>query len=385
MTSMRSVYLTGCSAFLPNDPISNDRIDAVLGELPSRYTALERRVLASNGIQSRHYAIDPDTRALTHSNASLTVEAIRRLCADTDFSIERLQCLACGTSSADQVIPGHASMVHAELAAPVCETISPAGVCCSGVSALKYGFLNVAAGLSDNAIATGSELASPTLRASHFRAQLRLLADQPEDHPLLPFSNVFLRWMLSDGAGAVLVQPRPAEHGPSLRVDWIDLLSYASESDVCMHFGLQKQGDGSIEGYRTIDDEKTLWRGGFLSLAQDVQVLNARLPPLMRKALAHTIRARELQADAIDWLLPHYSSQFFRKPLESACVELGLAVPTERWFSNLQTKGNTGSASIYVMLDELVSSGKLRAGQRILCMVPESSRMLFAFMHFTVV
>ena len=34
-----------------------------------------------------------------------------------------------------------------------------------------------------------------------------------------------------------------------------------------------------------------------------------------------------------------------------------LRIPCERWFTNLTTKGNTGAASIYIMLEELVASG----------------------------
>ncbi|MCE1782038.1 hypothetical protein LWT85_24965, partial [Enterobacter hormaechei] len=57
----------------------------------------------------------------------------------------------------------------------------------------------------------------------------------------------------------------------------------------------------------------------------------------------------------------------------------------ERWFTNLTVKGNTGSASIYIMLDELMKSGKLKKDQRLLCFIPESARFTGAFMHLTVV
>jgi 3-oxoacyl-[acyl-carrier-protein] synthase-3 len=40
---------------------------------------------------------------------------------------------------------------------------------------------------------------------------------------------------------------------------------------------------------------------------------------------------------------------------------------------------------MYVMLDELVRSGRLRRGERILCFVPESGRFTSAFLHLTVV
>ena len=55
-----------------------------------------------------------------------------------------------------------------------------------------------------------------------------------------------------------------------------------------------------------------------------------------------------------------------------------------RWFTNLASKGNTGSASIYIMLDELFRSGVLQPGETLLCYIPESGRFSTAFMHLTV-
>ncbi len=378
-------FVTGWGICLPNPPVDNDHIEAVLGRMESQSAAVKRRVLINNGIQSRHYAIDPETGAVTHTNAALTAEAIRNLARDTGFPTSDIACLACGTSSADQIIPSHASMVHAELGSPPCDIISPSGVCCAGVSALKYGYLNVAAGMTPNAVVTGSELASPSLRASHFEAQVRPKGGDLDSNPMLPFSNEFLRWMLSDGAGALLITPKPRADGPSLRIDWVDLVSYADQSDVCMYFGMQKHDDGSVSSYRTVDDGGRLFREGYLSLSQDVRVLNDRLPALMRTSFVAMQRRRCLAPAEVDWLLPHFSSNWFRQRLFDGLAEAGFCVPWERWFTNLGSKGNTGSAAIYIMLDELMTSGRVRPGQRIFCIVPESSRMLFGFMHFTVV
>jgi len=52
---------------------------------------------------------------------------------------------------------------------------------------------------------------------------------------------------------------------------------------------------------------------------------------------------------------------------------------------NLTYKGNTGSASIYVMMEELFHSDKLREGDKILCYIPESGRFSIAYMLLTVV
>ena len=134
-----------------------------------------------------------------------------------------------------------------------------------------------------------------------------------------------------------------------------------------------------------MDDEATLFRDGFLSLSQDVRVLNDRLPALMKTAIRQMVEKRGLEPDNVDWLLPHYSSQYFRQRLYDGLVEVGFEIPWERWFTNLSSKGNTGSAAIYIMLEGLMSSGVVQRGQRILGMVPESSRMLFGFVHLTVV
>ena len=384
MTISRKAYVTGWGVSLPNEPVDNAHIESVLG-IVARSSRVKRRVLMNNGIVSRYYAIDPATGAVTHTNATLTADAIRTLCRRFGFSTDDIQCLACGTSSADQVIPGHASMVHAELDCPPCDIISPGGVCCAGVGALKYGFLNVVSGACDNAVVTGSELSSPSLRAVNFTSQVASETGDPDEQAILPFSNEFLRWMLSDGAGALLIRNEPARDALSLRIDWVDVMSFANESEVCMYFGLRKNDDGTTLGYRAAGHDEQFFRDGFLSLGQDVRVLNDRLPALMGTAIDRMKKRRGLSAADVDWLLPHYSSQFFRQRLYDGMAGLGFEIPWERWFTNLATKGNTGAAAIYIMIEELMGSGSVSRGQRVLGIVPESARMLFGFVHFTVV
>ena len=55
---------------------------------------------------------------------------------------------------------------------------------------------------------------------------------------------------------------------------------------------------------------------------------------------------------------------------------MGIDIPLERWFLNLSKVGNVGSASPYLMLEELLYSGKLQKGDTLLLSVPESGRFL---------
>jgi 3-oxoacyl-[acyl-carrier-protein] synthase-3 len=223
------VYITDIASFLPNAPIDNDRMEELLGivnELPSRTRKI---ILRNNRINSRYYAIDPATGASTHTNAQLTAAAIRRLRPVPDFSPDQIECLCCGTSSPDQLMPGHGSMVHGELQGKPCEVMSAAGICTAGMSAMKYAWMSVASGQTSNAVATGSELASSFMRSSFCGPVDRKKAAQVQEQPTVAFEADFLRWMLSDGAGAAFLSNQPANTGLSLRIDWIDLLSFAND------------------------------------------------------------------------------------------------------------------------------------------------------------
>ena len=62
-----------------------------------------------------------------------------------------------------------------------------------------------------------------------------------------------------------------------------------------------------------------------------------------------------------------------------------MPLPYDKWFSNLTSKGNTGAAAVYIMLDELLRSDRLSDGDRILCFVPESARFTAAYLLLTAV
>ena len=121
-----------------------------------------------------------------------------------------IQCLCCGTTSPDLLFPGHALMVQGELGIPACEAVTTSGICLSGITAFKYACMSVAAGLASNAVATGSELASSYMRAQFLTPFYDGAADL-ETRPVRAFDADFLRWMLSDGAGAVFLSTRQTE------------------------------------------------------------------------------------------------------------------------------------------------------------------------------
>lgn len=375
------VYINRLSTFLPNDPVFNDEMEEFLGLIKDEKSRFKNIILRNNGIKTRYYALDKKGRS-THSNAQLTIEAIHGL-FDDNFGAEQIELLACGTSSPDLFVPSHASMVQGLLNCNAIEVMSPGGTCNSGMLALKYGYLSVLSGMTKNAVCAGSEKNSIWMRADNFEEEAEKLV-QLGENPFVAFQREFLRWMLSDGAGAVLVQNTPNPDGLSLRIDWIEITSFANELETCMFAGGMKTDDGTIIPWRELL-QKDQMENSVFSLQQDTKLLEKYITLRGTEFLVTLAEKHRFNPGDCDYFLPHMSSLFFRKKIIDETIRLGVYIPDEKWFTNLDRVGNLGAASAFVMLEELFHSGKLEKGQTILIMVPESARFSYTYVKLTVV
>jgi len=379
---MPNVYINNIAKFLPNEPVSNDEMELILGMVNGKPSRSRRILLRQNGIQNRYYVIDKDGE-IKYNNAEITANAVKNL-ENGNFSIKDIEVLSCGTSLPDQLLPSHASMVHGKLENRTLEVISPSGVCCAGMHSMKYAYLSVRSGESNNAVSTGSEVISTLLRADKFAKELNC-TNHLEENPILAFEKDFLRWMLSDGAGAILLENKPNEKGISLQIEWIDTISYANELDACMYAGSEKNENGTLKGWKEFDPEIWLEHSIF-AVKQDVRLLDKYVINRCITPLADSLNKRNIDSfKDVDYFLPHLSSMFFKQRLYDEMKDQGIEIPEEKWFTNLTKVGNVGSASIYIILDELYHSGNLKKGEKILVMVPESGRFSYAFMYLTVV
>ena len=383
MTALADVYINRVAAFLPNAPVDNDHMEHVLGMVGDTPSRVRKMILRSNAIKTRHYAIDPTTRETTHTGTELAVEAINGLIAQ-GMDVNDVSCLACGTSYPDQVMPGQGVMVHGLIPnAPAYEVITTAGVCVAGMAAMKHAYNAIRTGEHQGAIAVASETASAIMRGEHFQAEID--QKQLEDaKPEIGFEKDFLRWMLSDGAGAVQLSHQPNAQGVSLKIHWIDLISYANEMPVCMYAGGEVQ-NGQFVSWKSVPQAERDAKS-FMAIKQDVKLLNENIVKYtVEKALSQLIEKYDLKAEDIDYFLPHYSSDFFRDRLLCGLRNINFEIAQEKWFTNLTQCGNTGSASIYIILEEFVRTFPLKAGQKVLCYVPESGRFSSCFMLLEVV
>lgn len=88
---------------------------------------------------------------------------------------------------------------------------------------------------------------------------------------------------------------------------------------------------------------------------QDMKLFNENIVHYaLEKPLQCSIAKHGARADDIDFFLPHYSSAYFRDRTLQGFQHIDFEIPKEKWFTNLAYKGNTDSASTYIMLDEFV-------------------------------
>jgi 3-oxoacyl-[acyl-carrier-protein] synthase-3 len=281
------------------------------------------------------------------------------------------------------MMPSHGVMTHGWLPeTESIEVVSPSGVCCAGMHAFKYAFMAIKTGEVNLAVATGSERFSASLVSNVFEEEAQKLKELTEN-PFIAFDKEFLRWMLSDGAAAFLLSDKPNEDALSLRVEWIEGASYANEMETCMYMASEKMADGTLKSYLDYSPEEIISKS-ILSIKQDIALLSDNIVVLGAKKIKEIFDRKGLNSDDIDYFLPHMSSEFFKSKIFEQIALHGANIPYEKWFVNLSTMGNVGAGSVYLMVHELFHSGKLKKGQKILLLVPESSRFSYMYAMLTV-
>lgn len=381
---LSNAYITSSGTYLPGDPVDNNQIEERLGYVHGKPSKLKKRILSSNGILTRHYALDQNQRS-THQNRDLAVAATRQCLQGSEIDEKAIDLLAVASTQGDLPLPGLASLVQAELAIGPLEIITTHGVCSASMMALKSAFNQIRLGEKKNAMVVASEMASRLLKKSRYEAVNNLRIDLEAE---------FLRWMLSDGAGALLLQEKPRWRGISLRIDWIEIISFASHYDLCMSCGTNDQSLWSKDLDKSLRPADVSWQdytsyadaeaNGALLIRQNLKLLED-VVKVGVDGFLKLINDGKIEASEIDHFVCHYSSHHFKGRILDMLKLAGALIPEDKWFTNLYTKGNTGCASIFIALDELLRSGNLKAGQTVFCVVPESGRFANAYMKLTVV
>ena len=360
-----AAFITKTGTFLPGEPVDNASISTYIGSLWGE-SRVRERVLKANGIKQRYYALDRRQNA-THDVYALAALAAKNCLESADLE-EPISYLSAGSTHTPLNGPGLSSMLHGELEEcglvhhPL-EINSNAGICTSAAQALVNTCRAVHCGDHRHALCIGVEQPSAILKSKSIKPTYDVGQMLRDIRQSKWFMSIFLRFMLSDGAGAFLVQNTPQKTGASFEVTWTHSRSFANEAPLCMK----------------LDNRNAL-------LSQDIQVLTKHMGPCIKQVVTEAMETHDDHLGNYKIILPHLSSYFFRRHMFDVFRSLGDG--DERRFdywTNLATKGNTGSASIFIMLDEYIRTHELEDGDRLLLFIPESGRFNFVLISLRVV
>jgi 3-oxoacyl-[acyl-carrier-protein] synthase-3 len=357
-----NAFITKTGSFLPGEKIDNETLPAFMGELEGE-EEVRRKILRMNGIKSRHYAMGRDQQP-THDVYELAALAAANCLGG---GIHPIGHLSAGSTNTPMIGPGISSILHDRLTSKglvdgSLEINSNSGICSASAQALVNSARAVRSGDHASSLCIGVEQPSAILKSSFIKPQDdRHLFDEKTITKSKWFMSVFLRSMLSDGAGAFLLENKPAQNGVSYRINWTHSRSYAHNAPLCMSL-----------------------KASSLLLSQDVSILAEHLGPCVQDFVAGAMALNNDSLTSYNMILPHLSSFYFRRHLTGVFDEMcgGESVP--HW-TNLETSGNTGAASIFIMLDEFTRSSPPAHGDRILLFIPESGQFNFVFVSLTAV
>ena len=211
------VRVAGSGSFLPGDPIPADRVDYYLGELTQAPEKIQKwlkriRILMKEllEVEYYHFAIDPVTRRFTEDNVTMSVKAAMEAVADAGLTPRDIDLIVYGSAHQDQM-PTASVRIQEALGIEQCAEISVHANCTSAYKALLLGSDLIRNGRYKTALVVSSGISSSELIAEYY------------NQPLVKKEELFLRYFLSDGAAAILLQAaNETENGLFVESNYIE-------------------------------------------------------------------------------------------------------------------------------------------------------------------
>jgi 3-oxoacyl-[acyl-carrier-protein] synthase III len=205
----RPVYVVGSGTYLPGDPIPAESIGEVLGPLPGAPVKIQRWLEATGPVMRElldirfvHYALDPATREYRDDNVTMSAKAARAALARAGLEPGDIDLLCYGSAQLN-LMPTTSVRIQEALGIERCDELSIHANCTSAYKALYLAHQLIRSGRNERALVLSSSVSSAELAAEYYNQRV------------VDRESLFLRWFLSDGAGALVLSrdPRPVGRG----------------------------------------------------------------------------------------------------------------------------------------------------------------------------
>jgi 3-oxoacyl-[acyl-carrier-protein] synthase-3 len=263
--------------------------------------------------------------------SDMATAAAKRALEAAELQASDLDMILVGTVTPDMPMPATAVYVQQKLGAGHCPAMDLSAACAGFIFGLSIADQFVKTGAMKNVLVVGVELLSRVVNW--------------EDRGTCV--------LFGDGAGAVILGPAG---GATARGRARGVLSTRIHTDGALARSLMIPGGGSETPTNADVVEKRLHKVHMRG--QDIfKVAVKNLYSASKDALEET----GVSASEVDWVCPHQANL---RIIDNVVSRLG--VPEEKVLLNIEKVGNTSSASIPILLDDNVRSGKIKAGDHVL-------------------
>lgn len=356
--------ITGSGSYLPGPPVQPDQVDRYLGELtaaPPRVIRWFNRIrplmqeLVEVGFY--HFAVDPVTRQFTDDNVTMAVKAARKALEDACIAPGDIDFIAYGSPHQDQM-PTASVRIQEALGIEHCAEISVHANCTSAYKALMLGCDMIRNGRYKTALVISANISSSELVAEYY------------NQPLITRESLFLRYFLSDGAAALVLQAVPPDYrGLVVEDTYIESVG-----------GKKPSAMGNKRPAYFMNPKKE-FESGYHHLSQLFQEelrANFHDPDgsVFVKGLRRMLTSHPIDLKKIRFFQVNFPSKHISGLVMDECEALGIDRVT--LYTKMQTMGYIGPPMALLCLDKIRKEEHLIPGDIILSFVTEVSKFMQA-------
>ena len=358
------VRVSGTGSFLPGSPIPLNDVDYFLGELteaPKKIRDwLQRMKLMMKEmleVESYYYAIDPVTREFTEDNVTMSVKASVKALEMANIGARDIEFIAYGSAHQDQM-PTTSVRIQEALGIERCGEISIHANCTSAYKAFLVAYEFVRCGRYKNALVISSGISSSQLRAEYY------------NQPIVKKEELFLRYFLSDGAGAMVIEADNSGEG-GLYVENIYIESTGGKKPSAMKdkrpaYWMNPREEFE-KGYHHLSQMfQNELRQNFHE--QDGSVFFNGLKRMLEKYPTDISRLKYFQVN--------FPSKHISELVIEECSALG--IHKESLYTKMSSMGYAGPPMVYICLDKMLREEPFASGDLVLSFVTEVSKFMQA-------
>lgn len=308
----RYAHIVGWGMAAPDRVVTNH-------ELAQIVDTSDEWIRSRTGIEQRRVAIDP-----RETTATLGAKAGRAALAVADLPAHKLDLIVCATSSPEHIFPSTASLIQDALGALHAGAFDLSAACSGFVYAISVATSMISCGQADNVLVIGAET-------------LSRLVDWSDRNTCVLFG---------DGAGAVLLQASAMPGGVLSTV----LGSDGSGGDLLIVPAGGSRQPATLETVAS----------GQHFIKMDGKAVFRFATRVMAEATRQALDKAGVGVGEVDLVIPHQANE---RIIRSSMKALGLS--EEKVFINLQSYGNTSTASIPIALCEAIAQGRLRPNDNV--------------------